>query len=95
MANGNLTFKREWDSIQSWGKLFGISKVDIIRNPKAEGSVFWSALTASGEQLSGPIFGEYQNVKRVVECVTPEGEQFFALSSKDKPSDNVLTTISL
>ena len=91
----DLQFIRNWDSISAWGKSIGVTKVDIIKNPKQDGSIFWSALTASGEEISGPIFGDWKEVKRVVECVNPQGETFFALSSHDRPSDNVLSTISL
>ena len=91
MAN-DLTFNNEW-TIKGFASSRGIQKIDIIKNPK-NGNIFWSALSTSGK-MSGPIFGDYNTVERVVECITPEGETFFALAQRHDESDNVLTTISL
>jgi hypothetical protein len=90
MAN-DLTFNNEW-TIKGFASSRGIQKIDIIKNPK-NGNLFWSALSTSGK-MSGPIFGDYTTVERVVECITPDGETLYALAQKHEESDNVLTTIA-
>ena len=88
----DLKFTNEW-TIKGFASNRGIQKIDIVKNPK-NGNIFWSALSTSGK-MSGPIFGDFTTVERVVECITPSGEVFFALAQHHDGSDNVLTSISL
>ena len=88
MATGNLEFGKTL-GISAFKSAIKADRIQVIKNPHTD-KVFWS----SDSGLSGPIFGDWQSIIAALECTDIDtGETFWALTSKEAPSENVLTTL--